>query len=142
MKILGRAGSALAGVLAGASLVGFALPALGDGGPSHRSSYGTTSSHLLRAKGFTSKSSGLKVGYVADRSTVDPSAEGGLTLKCPKKTPHAISGFFGPTAKEGVGQVVLSDSLPDPKTGRSWDIGVKNLSAAPQGFVAGAVCVR
>jgi hypothetical protein len=93
-------------------------------------------------KGFISKSSGLKVRYLAAQGTVQASAEDGFALKCPKKAPHAISSFFGPATKEGLGQVVLSDSLPDAKTGRTWDVGVKNLSPTPLPYVAGVVCVQ
>jgi hypothetical protein len=142
MKILGRAGPVLIGLFAGASVVGFALPALGDDGPPHRSGPGAAPPHTSRVKAFTSKSSGLKVRYVAGQSTVQPSAEDGFVLKCPKKTPHAISSFFGPSAKEGIGQIVLSDSFPMGKANRSWDIGVKNLSAAPQPYYAGVVCIQ
>jgi hypothetical protein len=142
MKILERAVPVLAGVIAGALLVGFALPAFGDNESPERAAADASTLHLSRAKGFISKSSGLKVRYLAGQATVQPNAENGVTLKCPKKTPHAISSFFGPAAKEGVGQIVLSDSLPDGASNRSWDIGVKNLSATPQTFVGGVVCIK
>jgi hypothetical protein len=146
MKILGKAagkaGPVVVGLFAGASLAGFALPALGDDGSPHRSVSGASGLHMTPAKGFISKSSGLKVRYFAGQGTVQASAEDGFVLKCPKKTPHAISSFFGPTTKEGVGQVVVSDSLPDAKTGRTWDIGVKNLSPTPLPYVAGVVCIQ
>jgi hypothetical protein len=142
MKILRQAGPVLLGLLAGASLVGFALPALGDDAPPHQGASAGSGFRVTRPEAFVSKSSGLKVRYLAGQGTVQASAEDGLTLKCPKKTPHAISSFFGPTTKEGVGQVVLSDSLPTGKTNRSWDVGVKNLSPTPQPFVAGVVCIQ
>jgi hypothetical protein len=142
MRILGRAAPVLIGLFAGALLVGFALPAFGDDNQPHKAVSGASTLHMSRAKGFISKSSGLKVRYLAGEGTVQPSAEDGITLKCPKKVPHAISSFFGPSTNEGVGQIVLSDSLPDGKAGRSWDVGVKNLSAVPQGFVAGIVCIQ
>jgi hypothetical protein len=132
---------ALVGVLAGAALVGVAIPALGDDHPPHRVVTAAGAGHL-RMQGFVSRSSGLKVRYVAGTGTAPASAEDGFTLRCPKKTPHAISGFFGPSSEAGLGQVVMSDSLPDPKGGRTWDIGVKNLSSTPQPYVAGAVCVK
>jgi hypothetical protein len=142
MKILRQAGPGLVGLLAGASLVSFALPALGDDDPPHQGASAASGLHVTRPAGFISKSSGLKVRYLAGQGTVQPSAEDGLALKCPKKTPHAISGFFGPTTEGGVGQVVLSDSLPTGKANRSWDVGVKNLSPTPQPYVAGVVCIQ
>jgi hypothetical protein len=141
MKIRGKAVPALAGLLAGASLAGVALPAVGDGGPPHSVSAASRPA-VTAPKGFISKSSGLKVRYLAAQGTVQASAEDGFALKCPKKAPHAISSFFGPATKEGLGQVVLSDSLPDAKTGRTWDVGVKNLSPTPLPYVAGVVCVQ
>jgi hypothetical protein len=141
-KAAGKAGPVVVGLFAGASLAGFALPALGDDGSPHRSVSAASRLHMTPAKGFISKSSGLKVRYFASQGTVQASAEDGFVLKCPKKTPHAISSFFGPTTKEGVGQVVVSDSLPDAKTGRTWDIGVKNLSPTPLPYVAGVVCIQ
>jgi hypothetical protein len=136
-----RAMPALIGVLAGAALVGVAIPALGDDHPPHRPVTAAGAAHL-RMKGFTSKSSGLKVRYVAGTGTAQPNAEDGFVIRCPKKTPHALSSFFGPSTEAGLGQVVMSDSLPDPKGGRTWDVGVKNLSATPQPYVAGVVCVK
>jgi hypothetical protein len=141
-KAAGKAGPLLVGLLAGASLAGFALPALGDNGSPHRSVSAASRLQMTPAKGFISKSSGLKVRYFGSQGTVQASAEDGFALKCPKKTPHAISSFFGPATKEGLGQVVLSDSLPDAKTGRTWDIGVKNLGPTPLPYVAGVVCIQ
>jgi hypothetical protein len=133
--------SALVGALAGAALIAVAIPALGDDDPPHRLATIAGAGHL-RMKGFVSKSSGLRVRYVAGTGTAPPNAEDGFLIRCPKKTPHAISGFFGPSTQEGLGQVVMSDSLPNPKGGRTWDVGVKNLSAAPQPYVGGVVCVK
>lgn len=141
-KALRKGVPALVGLFAGASLAGFALPALGDESPPHRVVSTASGLHMTPAKGFISKSSGLKVRYFAGQGTVQPSAEDGFALKCPKKTPHAISSFFGPASKEGVGQVVLSESIPDPQTGRTWGLGVRNLSPAPLPYVAGIVCIQ
>ena len=140
-SIFRRALPALVGLLAGAALVGLAIPALGDDDSPHPVATAAGAGHL-RMKGFVSKSSGLRVKYVAGTGTAPPSAEDGFVIRCPKKTPHAISAFFGPSTQEGLGQVVMSDSLPDPKNGRTWDVGVKNLSATPQPYVAGVVCVK
>jgi hypothetical protein len=143
MKALGKgAAPALAGVLAGAALVGFAFPALGRDDPPRTFAGGRTVPQVSAAKAFTSKSSGLKVKYFASQGTVQPGAETGSAYKCPKSAPHAISGFFGPASEQAVGQIVLSDSFPEGKTNRTWDIGVKNLSTVPQEFFVGVVCVK
>jgi hypothetical protein len=138
---LGKAAPALAGVFTGAILVAFALPALARDDPPRSFASGATAPHVSSVKGFTSKSSGLKVRYFATKSTVQPSAEDGGALKCPKKY-HAISGFFGPSAQEGVGQLALTDSFPEGSGNRRWDIGVKNLSATPLEYFQGIVCVK
>jgi hypothetical protein len=142
MKSLGKGAPALAGVLVGAALVGFAFPALGRDDPPRVFADGRSAPRVTAAKAFTSKSSGLKIKYFANQGTVQPGAEDGSSYKCPKSAPHAISGFFGPAAAEAVGQIVLTDSFPEGKTNRTWDVGVKNLSTTPQQYFVGVVCVK
>jgi hypothetical protein len=141
MKVFGKALPALGGVIAGAVLVGSAFPALGRDDPPRSFASGATAPRVSSVKAFTSRSSGVKVRYFATSSTVQPSAEDGGSLNCPKKY-HAISGFFGPKKQEGIGQVALTDSFPQGSGNRRWDIGVKNLSAAPQEYFLGVICLK
>jgi hypothetical protein len=142
MHLFGKAMPALGGVIAGAMLVSFALPALGRDDPPRTFASGATAPHITKLKAFTAKSSGLKkLRYVASTATAQPSAESGGSLSCPRKY-RAISGFFGPEAQEGLGQLALTDSFPSGKSNRNWDIGVKNMSATPQKYFLGVVCVK
>jgi hypothetical protein len=142
MKVLAKAAPALVGLLAGAALVGLAYPALGRDDPPRAFASGAGAPHVPGVKAFTSKSSGLKIRYFTTQSTVQPGAEDGGSLTCPKKVPHAISGFFGPVLQQGVGQLALSDSFPEGRKNRTWDVGVKNLSTVPQQYFSGVVCVN
>jgi hypothetical protein len=142
MQVFGKAMPALGGVIAGVVLVSFALPALGRDDPPRTFASGATAPRIAKLKAFTTRSSGLKkLRYVATTTTAQPSAESGGSLSCPRKY-RAISGFFGPQAQEGLGQLALTNSFPDGKHNRSWDIGVKNMSATPQEYFIGVVCVK
>jgi hypothetical protein len=142
MNLFGKTLPALGGVIAGAILVGFALPALGRDDPPRTFASGATAPHISKLKAFTTKSRGLrKIRYVATTTTAQPSAESGGALNCPRKY-RAISGFFGPQTQEGLGQLALTNSFPEGKSNRSWDLGVKNLSATPQEYFLGVVCVK
>lgn len=142
MHLFGKAVPALVGVIAGAMLVSFALPALGRDDPPRTFASGATTPHVAKLKAFATRSTGLKkLRYVATTTTAQPSAESGGTLNCPKAY-RAISGFFGPQTQQGLGQLALTNSFPDGKSNRSWDIGVKNLGATPQEYFLGVVCVK
>jgi hypothetical protein len=139
MNLFGKFLPALGGVVAGAMLVSFAFPALGRDNPPRPLASGA---HVAKLKAFTAGSTGLKkLRYIASDETAQPSAESGATLDCPKRF-HAISGFFGPQSEQGLGQLALTNSFPAGKSNRSWDLGVKNLSATAQGYFVGVVCVK
>jgi hypothetical protein len=132
---------ALGGVIVGAMLVSFAFPALGRDDPPRALPAGA---HAATVKAFSAKSAGLKkLRYISlsNELTAQPSAESGASLVCPKGY-HAISGFYGPTKQEGLGQLALTNSFPAGKGNRSWDLGVKNLSAVAQTFFVGLVCIK
>jgi hypothetical protein len=138
--------SMVAGAIAGGVLIAFALPALGTEGASEAGARGSfhgfrAPSRISKATGFTSVS-GLKARYFATQVTVQPGAVDGASYKCPKKTPHAISGFFGAASDAAVGQVVPTDSFPSGDTNRTWNVGVKNLGTVPQDYFVGVVCVK
>jgi hypothetical protein len=141
MNSLRKAGSALGGVIAGALLVSLALPALGSDDPPRTFASGATAPDVSSVKAFASKASGVKVRYLATSSTVPAGAEDGGALSCPRKY-HAISGFFGPSKQDGVGQIALTDSFPEGSGNRRWDVGVKNLGAAPQEYFLGVICLK
>jgi hypothetical protein len=84
---------------------------------------------------------GVKVRYVeSGDESVAPHAGAGFSFKCPKKAPHAVAGYGGPSQPTGQGKVVLSDTFPFKK-GRTLSVGVTNLSDQPQSFFVGIVCI-
>jgi hypothetical protein len=78
--------------------------------------------------------------YLEDSSVVQPGKVDGFYYRCPKKAPHAVSGYFGPEGTLEAGQIVLADSFPSGKGHRNWDVGVRNLSNQPQRYFVGVVC--
>jgi hypothetical protein len=85
---------------------------------------------------------GVKVRYLeSDATAIGPGASDGYSFTCPKRTPRAIAGYGGTAQAANAGQIVIADSTPFRK-GRSWSIGVKNLSDQPREFYVGVVCVK
>jgi hypothetical protein len=83
----------------------------------------------------------IKVAYVEDRGVVQPGATDGFTETCPAKAPHALSGYFGTDSEDKSPHVTLSTSAPAGKVGgRSWIVGVRNMSDQPQTYFVGATC--
>jgi hypothetical protein len=84
---------------------------------------------------------GADVRFAYPRTTrvAGPGAESGVDLPCPKSVPRAIGGFFRPQATTGLGQVIADAAF---RTSAGWDVGVRNIGPAPQGYVAGAVCTE
>ena len=84
---------------------------------------------------------GVKVRYLeSDATPLGPGASDGYSFTCPKRTPRAVAGYGGTARAANAGQIVIADSTPFKK-GRSWSVGVKNLSDQPQEFYVGVVCV-
>jgi hypothetical protein len=84
---------------------------------------------------------GVKVRYLeSDATQLGPGASDGYSFTCPKRTPRAVAGYGGSAQAANAGDIVIADSTPFKK-GRSWSIGVKNLSDQPRGFYVGVVCV-
>jgi hypothetical protein len=75
--------------------------------------------------------------YPETTDVAPPGMDDGFTVRCPRRAPQGIGGFFSPQAADGLGQL-LSDSSFPTRTG--WDLGVRNLSPASQAYYAGAVC--
>jgi hypothetical protein len=66
-----------------------------------------------------------------------PGKDDGFNVRCPRRAPQGIGGFFSPQDAAGLGQVLNDSSF---RTDSGWDIGVRNLAPAPHGYFAGAVC--
>jgi hypothetical protein len=91
--------------------------------------------------GIAAAAKGVKVRYLeSDATPLGPGASDGYSFTCPKRTPRAVAGYGGSAQAASAGEIVLADSTPFRK-GRSWSIGVKNLSAQPREFYVGVVCV-
>ena len=94
-----------------------------------------------RGEGTAAATKGVKVRYLeSDATPLAPGASDGYSFTCPKRTPRAISGYGGSAQAANAGQIVIADSTPFRK-GRSWSVGVKNLSDQPREFYVGVVCI-
>lgn len=105
----------------------------------------TTVAFVKQGGGTGHAAASSALDYRERQSTVQVGQEDGLVLKCPRARPHAISGYFGPTDKAGLGKLVLTDSTPVDSSNnapRSWDIGVRNLDTQPRKWFGGVVCMR
>jgi hypothetical protein len=76
------------------------------------------------------------------KGKVKPGEEDGNRFTCPRKTPHAVSGYFVPDQPSQFGKVQLADSFPSGKENRNWDIGVYNPTNETQTYYVGVVCVK
>ena len=91
--------------------------------------------------GTAAAAKGVKVRYLeSDATAIGPGASDGYSFTCPKRTPRAVTGYGGSAQAAQAGDIVIADSTPFRK-GRSWSVGVKNLSAQPREFYVGVVCV-
>jgi hypothetical protein len=91
--------------------------------------------------GIAAAAKGVKVRYLeSDATPLGPGASDGYSFTCPRRTPRAVAGYGGSAQAANAGEIVIADSTPFRK-GRSWSIGVKNLSAQPREFYVGVVCV-
>jgi hypothetical protein len=134
--VLGAVATALA-----ASAV-FTVPSLGGAGP-ERAAF--SDHHHSFARGTVSASATTGIGGIRNleyKGRVKPGKEDGNRFTCPRRTPHAISGYFVPDTPEQFGKVQLADSFPSGKENRSWDIGVFNPTTETQTYYVGVVCVK
>lgn len=81
--------------------------------------------------------SDLKVRRVARTAIVAAAGETVLAFSCPRSAPQPVSGFAGPNTTAGDGQLLVTRSLP---AGRTWRIGLANVSGQPLPAYAGAEC--
>jgi anti-sigma factor RsiW len=97
--------------------------------------------HAARGTAAAVAAKGVKVRYLeSDATQIGPGASDGYSFTCPKRTPRAVGAYGGSAQAANAGEIVIADSTPFKK-GRSWSIGVKNLSAEPRQFYVGVVCV-
>ncbi len=102
--------------------------------PQHLAAPAHGSAHAAAAKGAV-------VRYLESDSTpLGPGASDGYSFTCPKKAPRAVAGYGGSAQAANAGDIVIADTTPF-KRGRSWSVGVKNLSDQPRQFYVGVVCV-
>ena len=76
--------------------------------------------------------------YPETTEVAAPGMDDGFSLRCPRRAPTGIGGFFSPQDGAGIGQLLNDSSFP---TQIGWDIGVRNVDHASHGYFAGAVCV-
>jgi hypothetical protein len=122
----------------------FTVPSLG--GPGVERSRLVTNHHTFALGSGTTKSvetSGIDaVRNLEYKGRVRPGKEDGNRFTCPRRTPHAISGYFVPDTPKQFGKVQLADSFPSGKGNRNWDIGVFNPTSETQTYYVGVVCVK
>jgi hypothetical protein len=127
------------------SAVFLAVPSLGGPGGSERERFAARHHTVVAASATAAGKNGPGLARIRDmeyKGVVQPGKEDGVQFKCPRKTPHAISGYFLPETPQQAGMVQLADTFPSGKGNRNWDIGVYNPSPAPQAYIIGAVCVK
>ena len=140
-----RRSMAAAVLLAGSLLVLVATSSFGrdgESGPVARKLHPQQERFASAAHaGAAAAAKGVRVRYLeSDATAIGPGASDGFSFTCPKRTPRAITGYGGSAQAAQAGDIVIADSTPFRK-GRSWSVGVKNLSAQPREFYVGVVCV-
>jgi hypothetical protein len=85
----------------------------------------------LRARG--------RFAYPLKSGTVPPGGSATQTITCPRRAPRALNGTLAPATDADVGKIVMAGSIRGTGS-RRWVVAVRNLGAAPQSFLAGAVC--
>lgn len=119
----------------------FTVPSLG--GPGAERSRLVTNHHTFALGSGAVKSDGIAaIRNLEYRGRVKPGQEDGNRFTCPRRTPHAVSGYFVPDKPEQFGKVQLADSFPSGKGNRNWDIGVFNPTSETQTYYVGVVCVE
>jgi hypothetical protein len=116
----------------------------GPAGPEDRKLHPQQQRLATAARGgeIAAAAQGTKVRYLESNATpIGPGASDGYSFTCPKRTPRATAGYGGSAQAANAGDIVIADSTPFRK-GRSWSVGVKNLSDQPREFYVGVVCIR
>lgn len=101
-----------------------------------------TRDHLPGAKMTVQRRRGSNVAYLAASGTLAPQANIGHRGRCPRRTPHPVSGIITSSST----RTVLTDSAPigdNPRTNRDWGVALTNLSADQHAnYTVGVVCIR
>jgi hypothetical protein len=86
-----------------------------------------------------SRGTSVRVTYVEHQGVVQANAPATFTAQCPRSYAHPVGAEFN-TLNGGVpGSLALAASYPQGQ--RGWLAAVENLSAQPQGYYAGIVCL-
>jgi hypothetical protein len=139
-RLVALIGTVVAIVLVG---VAFAVPAVvGRGGDAKEV---TASSHGWHPKAEAASHSrgGLKFVFLRGNATVPPGEFHGGSLRCPRRFPHPISGFFDSSSE----RLVATTDRPQPanarpRSVRAWAIGVTNMDTVPANVTVGVVCTK
>jgi len=81
----------------------------------------------------------LRLAFPGGQEVAQPNSVASLTARCPAQAPHPIGAQFGALTRATLGALALVESSPVGT--RGWRITVLNMSAAPVGFGAAAVCL-
>jgi hypothetical protein len=82
--------------------------------------------------------------YPSVTGSVEAGRHDAVAIECPPRAAHALDGTMAAQSAAGLGQVVMSESVPETTRTygqlRTWDVGIRNLSPTPQAYYAGVVC--
>jgi hypothetical protein len=113
------------------------------------SGHAAQSNHAMRATTGTATASaaaagkkGTTVKTLEADLTIQPGAFDGSSGKCPKKAPHAVSGYWGTDDATREGDLVVIRSTPIHTSGREWEVALKNTSLTPVTAYVGTVCIK
>jgi uncharacterized low-complexity protein len=109
----------------------------------HLSAHITRVGKVMHATKSAAGKAGTKVTTIeSDTLTIQPGAVDGANGTCPSKAKHPVSGYWGTDELNRDGDLVGARSTPTGSGGRTWEVAVKNVSAAPITAYVGTVCIK
>jgi hypothetical protein len=128
-------------------VLGAATVALATARHAGRSAHAAQSGHTMRLAGTADASAAAAGKSTTVRTleaslTIQPGAFDGRNGRCPKKAPHAISGYWGTDDSAREGDLVVVRSTPIGTGGRKWEVALKNTSLTPVTAYVGTVCIK
>ena len=121
-----------------------AVPAvLGSGTDSKSAAMARSGGWHLTGQSSAHTRAGLKAVYVTGSATVGPGQYHGGFLRCPRRFPHPIGGFFDSNSAT----LALTTNRPHPigstpRNVRSWAIGTTNFGNEPANVGVGITCIK
>jgi hypothetical protein len=85
---------------------------------------------------------GTVVKTLEATGTIQPGTVNGSSGRCPRRAPHAISGYWGTDEANRDGDLVVVRSSPLGGRGRRWEVALKNVGATPVTAYVGIVCIK